>query len=120
MDSFRKHPPVELAGVKVIAVEDYLTSVKKELTTGKLDPIKLPKSNVLKYFLDGSWVFLCTSIGDGTKVQVLFCCQGSFTRRKRNIAEKSRRCGNVPHPGIGEIDSGGYPVYSAGFFLFHS
>src|SRR5690606_10234064 len=56
MDSFRKHPPVELAGVKVIAVEDYLTSVKKELTTGKLDPIKLPKSNVLKYFLeDGSW-----------------------------------------------------------------
>ena len=56
MSTFRKNSPKEIAGVRVVAVEDYLESVKKELETGKLDPIKLPKSNVLKYFLeDGSW-----------------------------------------------------------------
>src|SRR5690606_35922805 len=46
MESFRQNPPKELAGVKVVAVEDYQASLRKELDTGKLDPIKLPKSNV--------------------------------------------------------------------------
>ena len=85
MDSFRKHPPVELAGVKVIAVEDYLTSVKKELTTGKLDPIKLPKSNVLKYFLeDGSW-FCVRPSGTEPKCKFYFAVKGASQEESETL-----------------------------------
>lgn len=85
LDSFRKHPPVELAGVKVIAVEDYLTSVKKELTTGKLDPIKLPKSNVLKYFLeDGSW-FCVRPSGTEPKCKFYFAVKGASQEESETL-----------------------------------
>lgn len=76
MESFRQNPPKELAGVKVVAVEDYQASLRKELDTGKLDPIKLPKSNVLKYFLeDGSW-FCARPSGTEPKCKFYFAVQG--------------------------------------------
>ncbi len=54
--SYRDHPLKELAGVRVIAVEDYLTS-EVHYANGEVAPILLPKENVLKYLLeDGSWV----------------------------------------------------------------
>lgn len=85
MNSFREHPPHELAGVKVIAVEDYQTSVKKELGTGKLDPIKLPKSNVLKFFLeDGSW-FCARPSGTEPKCKFYFAVKGSSQEESETL-----------------------------------
>jgi phosphoglucomutase len=56
LEDFRENPPKEVAGKTIVAVEDYKTSIRKEFSNGKLSPISLPKSNVLKYFLeDGSW-----------------------------------------------------------------
>ena len=54
--SYRDNPLKELAGVRVIAVEDYLTS-EVHYENGEVAQINLPKENVLKYILeDGSWV----------------------------------------------------------------
>ncbi len=55
MDNLRTNGIETVAGVKVIASEDYATSIRSELGNETL--IELPKSNVLKYFLeDGSWI----------------------------------------------------------------
>ena len=52
MDNLRKDAPQEIGGVKVVKVEDYGNSTCSDGTT-----IKLPKSIVLKYYLeDGSWI----------------------------------------------------------------
>ena len=52
MDNLRKDAPTEIGGVKVVKVEDYGNSTCSDGTT-----IQLPKSNVLKYYLeDGSWI----------------------------------------------------------------
>ena len=85
MNFFRKQPPLELSGVKVVAVEDYQTSVRKELETGKLDPIKLPKSNVLKYFLeDGSWVCVRPS-GTEPKCKFYFAVKGLSSKESEQM-----------------------------------
>ena len=56
LDSYRENPLNEVAGVRVIAVEDYLTS-EMRYADGEKASITLPKENVLKYLLeDGSWV----------------------------------------------------------------
>ena len=50
MDGLRKEPPKELAGLKVIAVRDYQSSVRTE--NGKEETLDYPKSNVLYYELE--------------------------------------------------------------------
>ncbi len=57
MEQFRKNPPNEIAGSKVIELLDYQLQVKTNLQTGATEPIKLPKSNVLQFVTE-----------DGTKV----------------------------------------------------
>ncbi len=89
MDSFRENPPLTLAGVEVVAVEDYWTSEKKDLKTGRKDPIELPKSNVLKFFLeDGSW-FCARPSGTEPK------CKFYFGVNKSSFAEAERFLNNL-------------------------
>ena len=53
---FRTHPPTDIAGVRVVIVEDYLSSERMNMLSQAVEIIQLPKSNVLKYHLeDGSW-----------------------------------------------------------------
>ena len=55
--AFRQTPPVEIAGLKVVAIEDYQT--RKRLVEGNITEIDLPVANVLKYILeDDSWFAL--------------------------------------------------------------
>ncbi|PDX95980.1 phosphoglucomutase [Bacillus thuringiensis] len=70
MATFRENPPKEVAGLKVVAVEDYKASVVTSLQDGHKEEIHLPKSNVLKYQLeDGSWFCLRPS---GTEPKIKF------------------------------------------------
>lgn len=66
MDGLRNNPPLEIAGVKVKAVEDYLLD----------EELNLPKSNVLKYKLvDGSW-FAIRPSGTEPKLKIYFSAHG--------------------------------------------
>ncbi len=51
MESLRKLPIKEIAGYPVVRIEDYLTSEARE--NGKVTPITLPKSDVVKLILEG-------------------------------------------------------------------
>ncbi|MEC1421867.1 phosphoglucomutase [Bacillus subtilis] len=75
--SFRQNPPQKMAGKQVVTAEDYAVSKRTLLTENKEEAIDLPKSNVLKYFLeDGSWFCLRPS-GTEPKVKFYFAVKGS-------------------------------------------
>lgn len=70
MATFRGNPPKKVAGLTVVAVEDYKESIITTLQDGNKEEIHLPKSNVLKYQLeDGSWFCLRPS---GTEPKIKF------------------------------------------------
>jgi len=57
LSEFRAKPPTEVAGLKIITVEDYKTS--ERFSEKEVSKIDLPAANVLKYILeDGSWFVL--------------------------------------------------------------
>ncbi|WP_071459030.1 phospho-sugar mutase [Bacillus massilinigeriensis] len=69
LGAFRLEPFKKIGEIKVSAIEDYLTGVRKN-SDGSEEVISLPKSNVLKYFLeDGSWMCLRPS---GTEPKIKF------------------------------------------------
>ncbi|KAB2451014.1 phospho-sugar mutase [Bacillus sp. CH126_4D] len=77
MATFRENPPKEVAGLIVVAVEDYKASIVTSLQDGHKEEIHLPKSNVLKYQLeDGSWFCLRPS-GTEPKIKFYFGVQDS-------------------------------------------
>ncbi|MCQ6305254.1 phospho-sugar mutase [Bacillus cereus] len=77
MATFRENPPKEVAGLTVVAVEDYKASIVTSLQDGNKEEIHLPKSNVLKYQLeDGSWFCLRPS-GTEPKIKFYFGVQDS-------------------------------------------
>ena len=66
----REHPLVEVNGSKVIKIEDYLLSISKNVETGEVSSIDIPKSNVLIYYTDdGSKIALRPS---GTEPKIKF------------------------------------------------
>ncbi len=59
MEGYRTSPPLVLADIKVVRINDYLTQISTDMITGEKTPLKLQKSNVLQFFL-----------ADGTKISV--------------------------------------------------
>lgn len=72
MRKIEQSPPKEIGGVPVEAIENYNNSTKTDLVTGTLTPLKLPKSEVLRLWLqDGSKLMVRPS---GTEPKVKFYC----------------------------------------------
>lgn len=70
MQSFRQQPPSSIAGTPVAELLDYQTQVGKNLQSGEVWEIKLPKSNVLQFVLeDGSKISARPS---GTEPKIKF------------------------------------------------
>ena len=71
MDNLRKESPKEIGGYKVTLAEDYANSTRSDGSV-----IDLPKSNVLKYYLeDGSWIAARPS-GTEPKCKFYFSIKG--------------------------------------------
>ncbi|MGE7761321.1 phospho-sugar mutase [Peribacillus sp. NPDC097895] len=88
LNQFRQNPPAQIAGTQVVIEEDYLSSIKRSLPSNDEERIELPKSNVLKYFLeDGTWVCLRPS-GTEPKIKFYFGVQGkSMPEAESKLAE---------------------------------
>ena len=85
MSDLRENTPKEIGGLKVISVEDYQTSVKTK--DGVETAIDLPKSNVLKYYLeDGSWIAARPS-GTEPKIKFYFSIKGKDAREASDKTE---------------------------------
>ena len=77
MSQFREHPPVEINGLQVKVFEDYLSGERKELATGEISVISLPKANVVKFILeDNSW-FCVRPSGTEPKCKFYFSVKGT-------------------------------------------
>ncbi len=57
MESFRANTPKSVGPFKVLAMEDYRSSIRTDIATGETSELTLPKSNVLYFELeDKAWV----------------------------------------------------------------
>jgi phosphoglucomutase len=76
MERLRSHGADAVTGEKVAVIEDYMTSVRRDVRTGAEEMISLPKSDVLKFWLaDGSWLALRPS-GTEPKIKLYIGAAG--------------------------------------------
>ena len=75
--ALRESKPEEVAGTKVVKVEDYKVSVAYDLVTGNQETINLPTSNVMKFVLeDKSW-FVVRPSGTEPKMKIYLSVVGT-------------------------------------------
>lgn len=72
MQQLRSSAPKELGGVQIETIEDYLSRTLLHLLSGKKEPLLLPKSDVLRFWLsDGTWLVIRPS---GTEPKIKIYC----------------------------------------------
>ncbi|MGR3766030.1 phospho-sugar mutase [Rossellomorea sp. NS-SX7] len=85
---FGKKMPIEINGVRVSVIEDYKTSEQKVVSEDTTNALNLPKSNVIKYFLeDGSW-FCVRPSGTEPKAKFYFGVRGSSLDDSKDKLQK--------------------------------
>ena len=78
MARFRETPPTEIVGEKVVEIRDYKSLEAKDLCTGKVTTIDLPKSDVLQFFTEtGSKISIRPS-GTEPKIKFYFSMKGKI------------------------------------------
>ncbi|WP_417897216.1 phospho-sugar mutase [Bacillus haimaensis] len=88
LGAFRVNPPLHIGGIKTAVLEDYQTSKRQHLLTGKISTISLPTSNVLKFHLvDGSW-FSVRPSGTEPKAKLYFSVKGSSNEDGEEMLRK--------------------------------
>ena len=84
MKTFRKNPFKEIAGSKVIRLDDIQNDESLDFVSGKTSPLNLPKSNVLIYYTeDGSKIAVRPS---GTEPKIKFYISVN-TAERENFTE---------------------------------
>lgn len=104
MDNFRKNPPDEINGLKVVAVKDYKQQIERNLITGKQYPIELPKSDVLQFFLEGGSKITVRPSGTEPKIKFYFGVKSPLSDKSRfqevNRAMRKRLEGMIDAMGL--------------------
>ena len=87
MAGLRNAPPKEVAGYKVVAFGDYQTS-QMQLADGTAEKIDLPKSNVLRFFLDGGMEAVVRPSGTEPKLKVYVTAIAGTQAESSAVADK--------------------------------
>lgn len=94
MSNFRKNPPTELGGSKVVLVKDYLTLEQKD-AEGNVEKIDMPAtSNVLQWFCEDNTKVSVRPSGTEPKIKFYLeikgnmKCSGCYERCDKESAEK--------------------------------
>ena len=91
MESFRENKLNNLAGKNIPYIYDYKLGIALDLTNGKTEKLKYPKSDVLKFSLeDGSWLVLRPS-GTEPKLKVYFSIKGENKAESLDILEMAKK-----------------------------
>ncbi|QWX85519.1 phospho-sugar mutase [Cellulophaga sp. HaHaR_3_176] len=72
MIDFKENPVLSIDGSKVIIVDDYNTSTSKNLNTGEVSTIDIPKSNVLIYTTEDGTKMAARPSGTEPKIKFYF------------------------------------------------
>ena len=94
MRDYRSNPPVEIDGERVVCIKDYQTHESKDLITGKVTKLDLPKSNVLQFFTDKGNKITVRPSGTEPKIKFYFgvkgslCCKEGFDKTNEALDAK--------------------------------
>jgi len=72
MIDFKDNPVESIDGSKVVTVEDYNTATSKNVLTGEVRPIDIPKSNVLIYITEDGTKMAARPSGTEPKIKFYF------------------------------------------------
>jgi phosphoglucomutase len=72
MEGFRKQPPTEIAGMKVVTLLDYQLQLSTNLQNGSQTKIQLPKSNVLQFVTEDGTKISARPSGTEPKIKFYF------------------------------------------------
>ena len=78
MARFRTTPPTMIGDEKVVEIRDYKTLEAKDLITGKVTPINLPKSDVLQFFTENGSKISIRPSGTEPKIKFYFSMKGKI------------------------------------------
>lgn len=91
MERIRNDAPRFIAGKKVLVFKDFKSSVSTDLKCGKTEEIKLPKSNVLGFYLEDGSSLIIRPSGTEPKIKLYVCAVGidsqSADKMKNDIME---------------------------------
>ncbi|MFC4740599.1 phospho-sugar mutase [Flavobacterium ponti] len=72
MIDLRENPMKEINGERVVMIEDYQNSTAKNMFTGEIETLHLPKSNVLIYYLEDGSKICARPSGTEPKIKFYF------------------------------------------------
>ena len=72
MVSLRENPVDEINGERVVCIEDYKNATAKNRFTGEVEPINIPKSDVLIYYLEDGSKICARPSGTEPKIKFYF------------------------------------------------
>jgi phosphoglucomutase len=81
MRKMREVTPDEIGGLKVLAVRDYKLSQRKDIVSGDVREIFLPKSDVLYFELEGGNNFIARPSGTEPKIKFYLMCKGKSRKK---------------------------------------
>jgi len=94
MIDYRKNPPAEINGSKVVTIKDYDSLIEKDLVNKKESLIHLPKSNVLQFFTEDGSVISVRPSGTEPKIKFYFgirevlACKQDFPATEKKLNDK--------------------------------
>lgn len=78
MEDWRTSPPKIIAGSSVFVIRDYLKGESRDLTTGKVTPIEMDRSDVLQFVMADRTVVSVRPSGTEPKIKFYFSVQESL------------------------------------------
>ncbi len=87
MTTLRNNPPTAIAGVPVVKFDDYKASTSKDIASGAVTELTLPKSNVLAFFLEGGSKVIVRPSGTEPKIKTYLTAKQP-TRAEAEVLEK--------------------------------
>lgn len=88
MDNLRENPPEELAGMKVVYMADYKSSIAVYAETGKTEKIDLPKSNVLSFKTNGGNGVIIRPSGTEPKIKAYITAIADSKEKSQSLADE--------------------------------
>lgn len=82
MDNYRNNPLKSINGIPVIAVFDYLNSIKTDMKTGNQTKIDLPSSNVMQFLLEDGTKITARPSGTEPKIKYYFSVKGDLEKQE--------------------------------------
>ena len=72
MIDLRENPVAEIDGQRVVCIEDYENATSRNMFTNEIEPISIPKSNVLIYYLEDGSKICARPSGTEPKIKFYF------------------------------------------------